>query len=193
MLDGSLLHSFLGFGVSGLSGSAHFLFEVGDGTQRYRHLANRFADFLDATFADVRAAAKVAQGRAQPWTNGVTTEFLGDLLAIDVAAASTGACVPLVLGDDGRRFGKFGILVPGGLGIVGSGFFRQRRFTVFAEEGHKGNRMLDTFGWQAKALMAFMSRLAAAFAAGGFLGGWLGGVRRVGGGWNRGVGRNDPE
>src|ERR1035438_513356 len=52
--------------------------------------------------------------------------------------------------------------------------------------------MLDTLGWQAKALMAFMPRLATAFAAGGFLGGWLGGVRRIGGGWNRGVGRIPP-
>src|ERR1019366_9145638 len=104
----------LSFGVSGLQSVAHFLFEVADGTQGDRHLENGFADFLDAAFADVGAAAEVAQGSAQTWTNALAAEFLGDQSAVEVATTSTGAGVPLVLGDDGGRLGKFGVLVAGG-------------------------------------------------------------------------------
>jgi hypothetical protein len=60
VFDRSLLHGMLGFGVSGMQSVAHFLFEVTDGPQGDGHLENGLTDFLNAAFADVRAAAEVA-------------------------------------------------------------------------------------------------------------------------------------
>src|ERR1700722_10933079 len=103
VLDRSLLHRLLSFGVSGLQRAAPFLFEVGDGAQGNRHLENGFANFLDAAFADVGVAAEIAQGGGQTWTNGMAPKSLGDQSVVEVATASTGAEVPLELGDDNGR------------------------------------------------------------------------------------------
>src|ERR1700722_9589115 len=140
----------------------------------------------------MRTAAQIAQGGAQTRTNTLTAKFLGDQGAGDVPTR-TGAGVPLELGDDRGRFGEFGVLMPGWLGIVGPRCFRQRFFTEIAVQRDKRDDVLDTFGRQARACVADMSRLATAFAARGFLGGRLGGVRRIGGGWNRGVRRIPPD
>lgn len=98
----------------------------------------------------------------------------------------------LVFGDDGGDLGKFGVLVPAGFGIVGAGLFRQRRLAVLASDRHKGDDVLDAFGRQALAAAARMSGLSPGLSAARFLGDRLGGVRRIGGRRNRGVGRIPP-
>src|SRR5437660_779527 len=192
MLAGGLLHALLSLGMSGLQGAAHFLFQVGDGAQGDRHLKHGFADFLDAAFAHVGTAAEIAQSRTQAWADAVAAEFFGDRGMGNLATAGAGAAVPLVFGDYGSDFGKFGVLVPGGLGVVWSGFFGQRRLAVGAGDRHDDNGMLDALGRQANAGVAVMSGLSPGFAAGRFFVDRLGGVRRIGGRRYRGVGCIPP-
>ena len=54
-------------------------------------------------------------------------DLRGNLAAIEVATAKAGACLSLVLGDDGRQVGEIGDLMPGRLGVAGSGFGGQGR------------------------------------------------------------------
>ena len=107
-------------------------------------------------------------------------DLRGDLAAIEVATTGAGACVPLVLGDDGRQRGNLGDLMPGRFGVVRSGFLGQRGLASGADRGHIRHDILDPVGRQPMTMRAGMPRLAARLASARRLDDRLGSPRRIG-------------
>src|ERR1700679_1266009 len=84
----------------------------------------------------------------------------GDLATIEMAAASAGASVSLVLGDVGRQLGEFGTLMPGRLGVTGGSFRGQGSLAVGADRRHVRHDLGDPLGREAMALVSSIPRLS---------------------------------
>jgi hypothetical protein len=93
-----------------------------------------------------------------------------------------------MLGDDGGQPGQFGDLMPGGLGVVGTGLDRQRRVAVGTDRGDVGENRVDPIRGQANPVMPAMPGLTTRTSSGGRLAGWLGCVERVGRRWRGTIG-----
>ena len=70
--------------------------------------------------------------------------------------------------------------MPGGLGVVGAGFDRQRRVTAGADRGGVGDDRVDSIRGQANSVMPPMPGLPSGSSSGGRLGGRLRSVERIG-------------
>ena len=64
-----------------------------------------------------------------------------------------------MLGDDGGQQGEFGDLMPGGLGVVGAGFDRQRGVAPGTDRGDVMDDRVDTSRGQADSVMPAMPDL----------------------------------
>lgn len=116
--------------------------------------------------AQMMTAAEVRHHRGQARPDDMGADPRGDRAPIEVATAGAGALVSLVFGDDGRQFGEFGHLMPGGLGVAGGGFGRQGSLAWGAGRGPVRHDGVDPLGWEAMAMMSRMPRLPAWRASG---------------------------
>ena len=192
VLDRGRAHRLGDLLVGRRQGFAQLPLQGGDAAQRERDAEDDLGDLLQPAVTDVVAALQVAQHGRQTRAEGVGADLGGDGLAGDVAAAGAGPGVALELGDHGLGLGQLGELVPDRLGVARGRSLGQRRVAVLAVGGDQGDRVLDTFGRQAEALVAVVAGLATGLAAGVFLDDRGRGLRRVGGGRDRGVGGVGP-
>ena len=128
------------------STNVHIAASTANSSQRHGDVEDRLDDLFDAAAADAMGADQVGQQSGQPRADAVSSDVGGDGGAGDFAAAGTGAGVPLVFNDASSHGGQFGDLMPGRLGIVGSGLSRQRRLAMAADRRHDGEDLGKRWG-----------------------------------------------
>ena len=168
---------------------AGLLLQGDDRAQRHRDLVDGLDELLDRAFAEMETSAEVAHVRRQSRPEDMGADLGGDSGLVERATAGAGSRVGLMLGDDGGLFGEFGDLMPGGLGIVGTGLARQRGLASRANRGDVGDDFIDATGRQANSVMAAMASLSSGPSSGGRLGERLGSVEGIDRGGRGAIGR----
>jgi hypothetical protein len=193
VFDGRVLHRLPRRRMGHRQGGAHLLFQVGYRSQANRQAHNGFDQFLDATLADMGAAAQIRHQRGQLRSVGVGTHVVGNFGPGDGAAATTGAAVGLVFGDFDRPRRQLGYLMPNRLRIISRRLGGQGSLTVSTPSGNKVDDFFELVGRPAQPQIPGMAGLPTRLTAGGFFDDRLGRVRWVGRRRQRGIGGIDAQ
>ena len=110
----------------------------------------------------------------------MSLDLLGDGGTVEPAGSRTDPRVGLMFGDDGRRRGRFGDLMPGRLGVARAWFDGRGGLTTGASRGDVSLDPIDTPGRQTLAMVSAMPGLSTRFSPGGSFARELGSIQRIG-------------